>query len=759
MGANNIATNIASLMAVIGADLTGLNNGLREAESKLGGFGSKMQSIGSSLLGAGAGMTAAVTAPLVAAGVGMANAAGQFEAAVNIMGVAARASGTSIEDLSAAALRVGADTELVGIDAMQAADAMTTFYKAGMETTDIFGDLNAYLNEGASLTGALRASIDLAAASDLELAGASEAVAIAMATFGLSAEDAVGIANSFVGAADASIANVSDLTAAMANIGPTAAAFGWSLNETNQALAILSERGIMGAEAGTALKSMLTNMQRDTPDVTEAWAALGTSLYDAEGNMRDMYDVLGDMEKGMAGMTEQQRNLIIQQLAGTYGMKALNTLLADGAAGWEEMAMKMEGAATAEDVGAERTRGFAAAMEQLKGSIQTFMITAGTPLIQALTPIVQRVTEIIGKLAEADPKFIQIGLVIAGVAAAIGPLLLLLGGIATGLGALVSPIGLIIAGVAALAAAFAASQGGIGPMIETLRNVGDTITRFLQPILDGLSAFWSWLWPYLSQLFKDIWRDLSAFFGPLIADMASFFEATFGRISAWIYENMPLIKQTIVTILNAIQAVWDKVWPYMRDALTAVWTVMEGVIRTSITMILGILKAVMQAINGDWDAAWQTIQDTLGNAWASMTGAIRDALVAVKGTFGQWLDVGKELIGGFIQGVRDKAGELINTVRGAVNDAISAAKNLLGIGSPSKLFADIGQNTMKGMAMGIGQGARVPAASMQSAMAGVTRSATVNYNSSPIISDRATGLQLLAMTRSRSLTALAEGAI
>ncbi len=146
-------TQISSLFVTIGADLTGLNNGLRTAEGKLRAFQGTMQGIGSRLTGTGTVMTAAVTAPIVAMGVGMATAAGDFEAATNILGVAARNTGTSMDDLRQAAILVGKDTQLVGIDAMEAADAMTTFYKAGMTTTDIFGDLNAYLKRGQTSPG------------------------------------------------------------------------------------------------------------------------------------------------------------------------------------------------------------------------------------------------------------------------------------------------------------------------------------------------------------------------------------------------------------------------------------------------------------------------------------------------------------------------------------------------------------------------------------------------------------------------------
>ncbi len=558
-----------------------------------------------------------------------------------------------------------------------------------------------------------------------------------MATFGLGADDATYIADSFVSAADASISEVSDLTAALTTFGPTAATFNMTLGEVNQTLGILSERGIMGAEAGTALKSMLTNMMRPTKEVKEAWAALGISMYDAQGALRPFPQIIGDLsaalelgatsvsrvstmtaeqtaelkrleskykslsnsirdyETGISGaslsedkrnkklgelraalaqvnaqmqpliaasgeytnvvsaMTEQQRNNYIQTLAGTYGMKALQTLLAEGAEGWDDMGVAMEMAASAQEVGAERTKGFAAAMEQLQGTIQTFMITAGTPLIEnVITPLIQKITEFAEKLIELDPKIITIGLAIAGVAAAIGPLLLILGGLATLIGALASPIGLIVLGVTALGAAFVAANGGIGPTIDRLREIGTTISNAVMPILDGLRAFWEWLWPYISQLFKYIWRDLEAFFGPLIADMAAFFELTFGYIKAWVDTNMPLIRETIVTILEAIQKVWDTVWPYLSDALRAVWEIMKGIVRLALTWVLGFITATMQAINGDWEGAWETVQETVGTAVDIVKNTIRNTLNAVKGTFGEWAQAGRDMIMGFVGGIQ-----------------------------------------------------------------------------------------------------------
>ena len=432
---------IASLYATIGADLTGLTSGLASARGQLTGFQGGMASVGQSMTRIGMGMTAAFTVPLVGAAVSALKTAAGFEAATNIMAIAARQSGTPLETLRQAALAVGKDEQLIGIDAMQASDAMTTFYKTGFTTAEVLGDVNGYLERGTGLTGALRASIDLAAASDLDLAASSDAVAIALKTFNLGASEATNVADSFVGAADASVAEVSDLTQAMYTFGPTANQYGWSLQDTNTALAILADRGILGAEAGTSLRSMMTNMMRDTAETTGALDELNISLYDQNGQMRELPDIIGQLSESFAGLTEEQKNGYIQTLAGTYGMKAMNTLLNEGATGWNEMESAIGNAATAQEVGQKRTEGFAGALEQLGGATQTFMIEAGTPFLDKFaTPGAQKITDIVNALSDLSPEQMRQVVDVLLPLAMGGPILLGVGSILSTLAAIPAPL-------------------------------------------------------------------------------------------------------------------------------------------------------------------------------------------------------------------------------------------------------------------------------------------------------------------------------
>ncbi|MBC8446828.1 MAG: phage tail tape measure protein, partial [Chloroflexi bacterium] len=559
-----MALNLGSILVKIIGDNTDLNNKLNEAEKQAQGFAKRLST---SLTKAGTAMTLGVTLPLVGVGVAVGKIASDFEAQMAILEVAARNSGESVEELRAVALKAGADTSLLGINASETADAITGLYKAGLTSSEIFGDLEGYLEGSAEMAGAFRAAVDLAAASDLELAAASDAVAIAMATFGLSGEDAVGIANSFVRAADASVAEVSELTQALANVGPTAAQFGWSLDDTNTALALLSERGIRGSEAGTALKSMMTNLMRPTEDVVSALANLNIKLYDQEGHLKSLPQLVGELEGAMDGLTEEQRNQTIQAIAGTYGMKAMSTLLAEGAVGWDEMTKAIGGAATAQEVAEVRMDTFAGVMEAFKGTIETFMIQAGRPLLDNFVrPLIERLTVIIGKITEADPKFFELGVKIALAAAAAGPLLLIAGKLVAVIGMIASPVGLAVAALGLLALAWKNNWGGIrDKMLPALEEVKGAIAK-AWPVVQGFvsdvtAAFKSEGLKGAIEEFKAKWPELttgiSEAVGPLVEKVKTWLDNAVSAVKTWVAENAPKVKDFLAElpqkVMDALQ--------------------------------------------------------------------------------------------------------------------------------------------------------------------------------------------------------------
>lgn len=613
-----MSDTLGSAVLELTADNSKMNADIDRAHTGLQG---KLESVGKALTTTGAGMTAGLTVPIVAFGKASLDVTADFESKMNVLQVATGGANISLDDLRGTALKVGADVDLVGVSASQAGESMTAFYKAGLTTNEIFGDMQGYLAGTAPLSGALRAAIDLQAASELDLAAASDVVTIAMKTFGLGADEAQSIANNFVQTADGSVASVQDLADAMVNVGPTMASFGYGLEDTNTALAILSTRGIIGAEAGTALKSMMTNLMRPTDKVNETLAMLNVKLYDQEGHLKTLPTLIGELGAGMSTLTEEQRNQAVQTLAGTYGMKAMNTLLAEGTVGWNEMEGAIADAATAQESAAARTQGLQAAQEQLQGALETLQITALTPLMQnTLTPLVKTLTEWINKLSEADPKLINMGLAILGVLAVAGPLLIMLGMMLPAIGVLLGPVGLVILAVAALAYAFVTLSGGVGPAIGNLKSLGEGIYAGVQVALEKLRAFWDWLWPYLNNVFQ----------------------GTVGKLLGWITANLPLIQVTFERILGAVRAAWEFLWPYLQTILVGVLEQIKLVIQIALDYILGLIRVVMLLINGDWEGAWEEVKATALRVWEGMKALIANTLDTILRLMGSSMATIKE---------------------------------------------------------------------------------------------------------------------
>ncbi|MBX3050803.1 MAG: phage tail tape measure protein [Caldilineaceae bacterium] len=586
------AQNLASgALRQVESQLQGIQRQSTFAER---GFGGLQRAVGTGMVAA----AGAAVAGVGALAVGLAKsvtAAADFESQINVLTVAAASSGTTMADLSAAALKVGADSDLVGISASEAADAMTNFYKAGLSTNEIFADMQGYLAGTVPLTGALRAAIDLAAASELNLAAASDVVAVAMATFGLEAADAARIADTLVGAADASLASVSGLAEGMKNVGAIAG----DLDDTATALAILSTRGIQGAEAGTALKSMMLNLRRPTKDVRTALDELGVSLYNTDGTMKALPDVIGQLEGALSGLTEEQRNQYAVTLAGSYGLNAFNVLVGEGTAGWNEMAGSIATAATAQEVAAARTKGFNAAMEQMQGALESFMITVGTPLIQEfLTPAIQKMGDVISQLTTMVPSVEQVRAaydklvergkaLLSGIQAVIGPIaeaigqfvswkdvLIALGivvasivlpflwGIVTAATPVIAVFGALVGAVALIRNAWEKDWGGI-------REKTQAVIDYLQPALDRLKSYLDMIkggdW---SGLVNAVFADVGAMLSSASATIAAFDWADWidGALD-WAAYIGQLAWDGFLTLLDWQVYVWKLEWSAFVSAL------------------------------------------------------------------------------------------------------------------------------------------------------------------------------------------------
>lgn len=226
----------------------------------------------------------------------------------------------NFEDLSAAALELGKDVDIVGVSAADASKGLEILYKAGFNQYEIFGPdgLQGTAQGTSEAYGIFKAAADLAAISQLDLNEATEFSVAILNTFGSALEetgDPIVDAqtktdflnesmDTLVRVANVSVADVEDFQGALKNVGPTAAGLGYSLEEVAIAIGVMSDRGISAEEAGTALRRMLANVNRDTKKVNETLDQLGVSLFDEQGNLRDLSSVFQDFAGALSSEYE-----------------------------------------------------------------------------------------------------------------------------------------------------------------------------------------------------------------------------------------------------------------------------------------------------------------------------------------------------------------------------------------------------------------------------------------------------------------------
>jgi TP901 family phage tail tape measure protein len=395
--------NAFAIFGRLALDSSQYDSGLRGAESRTTASANRMaqdwKKVGEAAETLGKNLSVFVTAPLVAFGATAIKTAGDFEAAMNRVRGITRATGVEFQQLENLAKELGATTQF---SASQAADAMGFLAMAGFDTNQIIS--------------ALPGTLELAAAGNLDLARAADIASNVLTGYGLQAEE-VGRVNDVLALASISAnTNVEQLGNAFKFVAPVAAAMGVTIEESAAAIGIMSDAGIQGEMAGTALRNILAELAKESD-------TLGVSVYDTNGVMLPLADILAQLES---------RGFTTAESMGEFGMRAgpaLQALLSRGSGALRDLTTNLEGAGgTAARLAATNMEGFNGAVLNLRSAVEGLQIAiAQSGLLDFFQSLVERLTGVIRQLSTLDPAVLRVITVVSGLAAAVGPLLFVFG--------------------------------------------------------------------------------------------------------------------------------------------------------------------------------------------------------------------------------------------------------------------------------------------------------------------------------------------
>ncbi|MBM6547253.1 phage tail tape measure protein [Janibacter sp. YIM B02568] len=275
-----------------------------------------------------------------------------------------------------------------------------------MSTADILG-------------GALRGSLDLAAAGGLDLAKSAEIAAQAMNLFNLEGSDVSHIADVLTAAANKSAAGVDDLGMALSQCGTVAAATGLTIEETTGTLAAFADSGMKGSDAGTSFKAMLQRLNPTSKEAASTMERLGISAYDAQGNFVRMESLAGQLQTSMAGLTAEQRNSAMATMFGSDAVRAANIIYGQGEAGIREYVAAVNDQGAAQRMESLMTDNLKGDWEELTGAIETALIKTGSGGAEALRGWVEGLEGVVAWYNQLDAGTQSAVLNVAALSAAI----------------------------------------------------------------------------------------------------------------------------------------------------------------------------------------------------------------------------------------------------------------------------------------------------------------------------------------------------
>lgn len=622
--------------------------------------GSATKALGEGITDLGRSMTLGLTVPIVAAGGAATSVAANFDDAMSQVQGALGGASADMDGLRNLALQLGADTVF---SATESAQAMVELAKGGLTEAQIKG-------------GALAASMDLAAAGQLNLADAAATTVQMMGSFGLGAGDATRIANALAGAANASSADVSDLTQAMSQCSAQASLAGWSLEDTAAALALFADHGVKGSDAGTSLKTMLQRLAAPTDQAAEAIAAYGLNIRDSSGKMKDISGIADELTGKLGGLSDAERDAALQTIFGSDASRAAAILMQSGSEGLAKYIAATNDATAAETMANAQKGELSWALENMGGAVESASIAFGT----ALAPAITAVAGVIGNVAEAFaslPAGVQTGIaVVLALVAALGPLLMVIGSVVAALPAIsegfavlggalaipLAPAAAVVAVIAAIAAAIYAAWTTSETFRAAVMAGVDAISSKVQEICAFLAPY---VQAFLDQIVSTVQAAMDTL-GPIIGAVLTVIVSTVVPI-------LTSIMDTVANVLATILATVTNVMAAASTVIQGAWQIISGIFQTVLGVILAvttgdftmlqqgvtsIMQGTMVAINGVMQGilsivsgVWNTVKTVFIGACNAVSGAISGAFNGIKSVIDSTMNGAKSTVSGALSAI------------------------------------------------------------------------------------------------------------
>ena len=568
---------------------------------KLGVVGEKMQDAGDKISGVGQKLLP-VTAGVTALGTIAVKTGADFDSAMSKVAAVSGATGSEMDALREKAREMGSKTKF---SASEAADAMNYMAMAGWKTSDMLSGIEGIMN--------------LAAASGEDLASTSDIVTDALTAFGLSASDSGHFADILAAASSNANTNVSMMGETFKYAAPVLGSLGYSAEDSAIAIGLMANAGIKSSQAGTALRSAITNLAKPTDTVASAMEQYGISLTDSSGKMYSLRELMEQLRQKLGGLSEAEQAQAAASLFGKEAMSGMLAIINGSPADFEKLSNAIDTCSDTVDGYNGTTEKMAAVMQDnlagqvtiLKSQLEELAISFSDILMPTIRSIVSRIQELVDKLNQLDPQTKETIAKIALVAAALGPMLVVLG-------KTISSVGTVFSAVSKLPALFSAVQSGIGAITGAL-GVS------LGPLLAIIAAVAA-----LVAAFVHLWKTNDEFKSNIIAIWEQI-KNTFTGLTQGITDRLNALGFDFESFTDVLKAAWDGLCNLLAPIFEGVFQNISNIFSEFTGILLGLLDVLIGLFTGDWEQCWNGIKGIFTSIWDFIVNTFRNIMNTLKG--------------------------------------------------------------------------------------------------------------------------------
>lgn len=618
----------------------------------------KLEGIGTAFTNTGRTLTRGLTMPIIGIGTATVKTAADFESEMSKVEAISGASADEMDQLEAKAREMGEATKF---SASEAGQAMEYMAMAGWKADDMLSGIEGIMN--------------LAAASGEDLGTTSDIVTDALTAFGMSAAESTHMADVLAAASANANTNVSMMGESFKYVAPVAGSLGYTVDDIAIALGLMANSGIKASQAGTSLRTILTNMVAPSEKADGALAALGVSLEDGNGHMYTFREVMEQLRAGMGELqmpveefqqhvanldqlledgtiteenyAEQMADLTQRAygaegamkaqaaaaIGGQRGMSALLAIVNSSPEDFDKLAAAVDGSGGA-------AAGMAAIMQDnlngqltiLLSKLQELAISFGEVLLPKITEIVDKIQGLVDKFNGLDEEQQKQIINIALILAALGPVLSVVGTIIKVIGVVTGIVGKISAAIAGAGGLTAAISGGLAaaaPVVGVIAAIAAAIAAVILVIKN---------WDKISKAITETWEKVKEGVSKAAEAVKE------GVVNAWngMKEKVTQVGENIKTgVSNAWETLKTKTstaWESIKGTATEKWDQAKTTLLNGANAVLGFFGTDFETLKSKITKPLEDAKTAISTVWETIKGFFRSGIETIKGLFNFHID-------------------------------------------------------------------------------------------------------------------------